>query len=105
MCAQQGARQGHALNSYNLVADWHCGYRVLRYIHGTLQTLAGSGGSNGKGGAGIGGAAEVPGQQGGLWANIHLLCDLLGGPLGQVGKLTVTECDTKNKQEDNSSSK
>ena len=27
-------------------------------------------------------------QQGGLWANIHLLCDLLGGPLGQVGQLT-----------------
>ena len=43
----------------------------------------------GTAGGGGNGKNEVgSGHQAGLWANIHLLCDLLGGPLGQVGQLT-----------------
>jgi len=34
------------------------------------------------------GEGDGSGRQPALWANIHLLCDLLGGPLGQVGTLT-----------------
>eukprot|EP00802_Teleaulax_amphioxeia_P003074 Tamp_03077.p1 GENE.Tamp_03077~~Tamp_03077.p1 ORF type:complete len:830 (+),score=206.90 Tamp_03077:924-3413(+) len=48
------------------------------------KAVSGSAGGGEQGKGNGGGEA----QQGGLWANIHLLCDLLGGPLGQVGQLT-----------------
>ena len=44
------------------------------------------GGQGEVGGGGGGGGEGGQGQQGALWANIHLLCDLLGGPLSQVAQ-------------------
>jgi hypothetical protein len=63
----------------------------IDHVVGNLWQVVGARGSS-EGGTRQSGGGEAGGQQGqgqgGLWANIHLLCDLLGGPLGHVGQLT-----------------